>query len=344
MVHRLMRGFSFAIPLGTALLVCSTSGVFGQVSLQQQMPGYAVGAPSSAAISRNRAAQPPAPDMKVVPEDFPKLRLAPGFLVSMNVLDDADFSGSFRVDERGDLSVPVLGRIHVAGETAAEATEQIKKSLQAGQLLNDPQVTLNVVEYTAPEVAILGEVSSPGRYPLLTSRKLIDVLALAGGTTLLAGNEVRIDSSSNPGEPQVVRYSRSANPQLIEGVYVRPGDTVQVKRAGVVYVLGAVNRPGGYVMQEEGTLNILQAISLANGTSVVASTKKIYLMRNNPDGTATFMTVSYKSITQGKHADMQLHATDVLFVPTSSTKSLLINGQGIISAAASASIYAASVQ
>jgi polysaccharide export outer membrane protein len=292
------------------------------------------------------AGRTPAPvlaEMKVVPEDFPKLRLAPGFLVNMSVLDDADFSGVFRVDEKGYLPVPVLGRVYVAGETAAEATEQIRKRLQAEQLLRDPQVTLNVIEYIAPEVAILGEVTVPGKYSLLTSKKLIDVLALAGGTTLLAGNEVRIIPISDPGAPKVVHYSRGTNPEVIEGVYVHPGDTVQVKRAGIVYVMGAVTRPGGYVMQEEGTLNILQAISLANGTTPVASTKNIYLLRNNPDGTSTFMTLSYKGITQGKHSDMQLHATDVLFVPTNRIKESLITSQGIIASVASTAIYVAAV-
>jgi polysaccharide export outer membrane protein len=337
---RVLR-FSTVMLLGCALLVSFSREVLGQITMQQQMPNYSVGSPSPAATSRNQAGitqRSPASEMRIVPEDFPKLKLAPGFLVSLSVLDDTDFSGSFRVDERGDIAIPVLGLIHVAGETAGGATEQIKRKLQAKQMLVDPQVTLNVVEYTAPEVAILGEVSSPGRYPLLASRKLIDVLALAGGTTLLAGNEIRINSSD--GVPRIVQYSRGSSPEPIENVYVQPGDTVQVKRAGVVYVLGAVNRPGGYVMQEEGTLNILQAISLANGTSPVAATKKIYLFRRNSDGTQIDMEVSYKSITRGKSSDLQLHATDVIFVPTSTTKSVLINGQGIVSAAAAAGIYA----
>jgi polysaccharide export outer membrane protein len=239
--------------------------------------------------------------------------------------------------------VPILGTIHVVGETAAEARGQIKKRLLDEQFLNDPQVTLTVVEYTAPEVTIVGEVTSPGKYALLVPRKLVEVLALAGGPTLLAGNEVQIISNSKPAEPVLVHYSKGSDPQTIENVLVYPGDTVQVKRAGIVYVLGAVTRPGGYVMQEDGTLNVLQAISLANGTAATASTKTIYLMRRNADGTGVDIALPYKGITHGKYADVQLQATDVLFVPTSTMKSILINGQGILASAASASIYAVAV-
>ena len=104
---------------------------------------------------------------------------------------------------------------------------------------------------------------------------------------------------------------------------VNPGDTVQMKRAGIVYVLGAVNRPGGYVMQEEGTLNVLQAVSLANGTSIAASSGTIYVLRRNADGTEV-IAVPYQKISRGKSADIQLHPTDVLFVPSSAIKSVLL--------------------
>lgn len=342
-----MRPKLLQVSVCTAVLLTALAEMgVAQVTLQQQMPNYQSGPPSAAAASRNRAGVPigaPNSELRIVPEDFAKLKLAPGFLVSLNVLDDPDFSGSFRVDEQGDINIPILAAVHIAGETAAEAREQIKKRLSAEQILNDPQVTLTIIEYTAPEVTIIGEVSSPGKYPLLVPRELVDVLALAGGPTLLAGNEVQIISSSKPAESVLVHYSRGSNPQSIENVLVHPGDTVQVKRAGIVYVLGAVNRPGGYVMQEDGTLNVLQAISLANGTGPTASMKKIYLLRRNSDGTEVYIELSYKGITRGKYADVQLHATDVLFVPTSAFKSVLTNSQAVLASAASASIYAVAV-
>jgi polysaccharide export outer membrane protein len=285
----------------------------------------------------------PAPELRNIPEDIAGLKLAPGFLLSLNVLDDSDFSGNYRVNERGEIEVPVLGRLHVAGKTTTEVVEQIRKQLLSQQILKDPQVTLTLIEYSAADINILGEVTSPGKYPLLVPRNLIDVLALAGGTTLLAGNQISITRVGKSEEPVTVSYSRGSDPKTIEKVVVHPGDTVQVKRAGIVYVLGAVTRPGGYVMQEEGTLSVLQAVSLANGTTPAASTKKIYLLHRNPDGTGVDMQLLYKGMTQGKYSDVQLRATDVLFVPTSTLKSIFINSQNILSAAASASIYAGTV-
>lgn len=286
----------------------------------------------------------PASELRLVPEDFAKLRLGPGFLVSLNVLDDSDFAGSFRIDDQGNIAVPIIGIVHVAGETPLEAKGQIEKVLLEKQILKHPQAVFTILEYSAPAVTIIGEVASPGRYPLLVPQKLVDVLARAGGPTLLAGNEVQINPGGSGGKPIFVHYSRNADPTKIEDVIIRPGDTVLMKRAGVVYVLGAVNHPGGFVMQEEGKLNILQAISLAYGTSNVASTKTIYLLHKNGDGTEVDISVPYKQIVQGKMGDVQLHATDILYVPTSTTKSVLINTQPIWASAASAGIYAATIQ
>jgi polysaccharide export outer membrane protein len=117
----------------------------------------------------------------VVPGDFVKLKLSPGFLVNLSVLYDSDFTGSYRIDEQGDLTVPIIGTLHVAGETLSEARAQIQRKLVEDQLLKDPQVDLMVLEYAAPDVTIMGEVSTPGKYPLPASGKLLDVLSLAGG-------------------------------------------------------------------------------------------------------------------------------------------------------------------
>lgn len=333
--HNILRFTLFA----TVLSILSPKAGFAQINMQQ-MPGF----PGGAAHSQGRAdaaSTMHATGLGMVPEDFAQLKLAPGFLVNLNVLDDPDFVGDFRIDENGDIHLPTLGPVHVAGETASEARAEIKTVLVKGQILKDPQVTLTVLEYTAPLVTIIGEVAAPGKYPLLAPHKLIDVLALAGGPTVLAGNEVRIVPGTPGGKPVLVHYSKDSNPKAVEDVFVDPGDTVQVKRAGIVYVLGAVNRPGGYVMQEEGTLNVLQAISLANGTSIAASTGTVYMLRRNADGTEVDIALPYKKISRGKAADVQLHATDILYVPTSALKSILTNSQSVLNSAASASIYAA---
>lgn len=327
--------------LAAGVSLTAISGI-GQVSLQRQTQGLS-SASNGAAADRSRIDTSDithSAALVSVPEDFAKLKLAPGFLVRLNVLQDPDFTGEFRVDEKGDLELPVLGLVHVGGETATEAIAQIKTGLITGQILKDPMVTLAVEQYTLPEVAVIGEVTSPGKYPLLAPSKLMDVLALAGGPTLLAGNEIEITSANTALKPVFITYSRSGNTKPINNVMVHPGDTVVVKRAGVVYVLGAVNRPGGYVMQEDGRLSLLEAISLANGTAAAASKKEIYLLRENGDGTEVDLAIPYKKVTQGRYQDMQLRAKDIVYVPSSTVKTIFTNSQSVIASAASASIYA----
>jgi polysaccharide export outer membrane protein len=331
-----------ALLVTSALLTTFAEAGVAQIDMQQR-----IGFQSGVTTSRSRsdvASATRGSGLAAVPADFAQLRLAPGFLLSLNVLDDPDFAGAFRIDEQGDIALPVLGALHVAGETVSEARVQIRRALLENKIINDPQVNLSILEYSAPEVTITGEVANPGKYPLLVPRKLVDVLALAGGTTLLAGNEVQIARGNSDSAPVLVHYSKATDPKTLEDAVVHPGDTVQVKRAGIVYVLGAVTRPGGFVMQEEGTLSVLQAISLASGTSQTAKTSTIYILRRNADGTQVYIALPYKKITKGKSYDVQLHATDVLYVPTSAIKEALIDTQGVLSSAASASIYALTIQ
>lgn len=279
--------------------------------------------------------------LSAVPPDFASLKLAPGFLIGLKVLDDPDFDGEFRVDQQGDLALPIVGAVHVADKTATEARAEIQQKLKSGQILNDPQVNLTVLEYAALEVTIVGEVATPGRFPLFAPRPMTDVLALAGGLSAAAGNEILVTHEGKDAEPVSIHYSRATPPKAGEDTLVRPGDTVQVRRAGIVYVLGAVTRPGGYIMQEDGTLTVLQAISVANGTTLPASVGTIFLLRRGPDGTAVKMELPLSKMQRGKYADMALHATDVLYVPVSKIKAALINSQGILAAATSAGIYTA---
>jgi polysaccharide biosynthesis/export protein len=292
--------------------------------------------PEAGNAARNLALTP-------VPPGFANLKLAPGFLVNLSVLDDPDFDGDYRIDQSGDLALPILGTIHVEGETVPDARTQIQQKLLADGILNSPQVNLTVVQYAALEVTILGEVAIPGRYPLLTPRNLTDVLALAGGLTPAAGNEVQITHAGKDSEPLVLHYSKATASKTVQDTIVQPGDTVQIKRAGIVYVLGAVNRPGGYVMQEDGTLTVLEALSLANGTALPASVGKIYLLRRSGDNAAVRMELPLAKMQRGKDADMRLQATDILYVPQSKLKNIFTSTQGILTAATSASIYAAAV-
>jgi polysaccharide export outer membrane protein len=277
-----------------------------------------------------------------VPEDFSKLKIAPGFLLDIEVFDEPDLSGQLRVADDGNIVLPFAGPVHVVGNTLAEAQQKIQTSLQSAEILKNPQVTLNISQYASTVVTVLGEVNSSGRLQMLAPHSLLDLISFAGGETAMAGNVIQLrHEESGQVKTTSYHYGRSSNGDTISNVMVHNGDTVIVPRAGIVYVLGAVNRPGGFLMQEDGKLDVAQAISLAWGLDLAAKTNIIRVIRRKPDGTFVEFTLSYKDMIGGKITPPQLQEQDIVYVPMSTLKSALLHGTTLIGELSTASIYTA---
>jgi polysaccharide export outer membrane protein len=222
----------------------------------------------------------------------------------------------------------------------------IRQYLITKKMFNDPQVFLEIIGFTSHGVTVSGEVQSPGRISLLAPKPLIDVLALAGGETPAAGGEITIHHKNADGIDAIQKISYSSKVSdsgTAASTLVFPGDTVNVGRAGVIYVLGAVTRPGGYLMVNGGSLSVPEALSLANGTTLVASTRTA-LVVSHSDGTVTRIEIPLDDEQRGKAAPTQLRDGDILYIITSKLKATLINTSNIISSAASAGIYAATAR
>jgi polysaccharide export outer membrane protein len=275
--------------------------------------------------------------LAAIPEDFSKLQLAPGFLLSMDVFDTPEYSFDLRIDTVGNVNIPTVGSVHVGDMTLVEAATKIAAALRDGKILTDPQVNLNVEEYAGRDITVLGEVHSPGRIQMLAPRHLDDVIAMAGGETEYAGKtiEIRHEEGVTP-RTAVIHYSRSIDNQILSDTVVLPGETVTVKRAGIVYVLGAVNRPGGYLMQEDGDLNVTQALSLAYGTTMPAAVGSMRLIRKKDDGRVEEIPIPYREMVKGNVAPLRLEAEDVIYVPVSKMKVAL--GSSLANAAAAAAV------
>ena len=125
--------------------------------------------------------------MIVVPEDFSKITLSPGFLLTMQVYDMPEISTDLRVDGHGDVSVPMSGKVRVAGLTLPEAEHAIEQRLAEKQILRNPEINLDVAQYAADNVSVIGEVQTPGRIQLLAPHNLPDVLAMVGEKRNLPG-------------------------------------------------------------------------------------------------------------------------------------------------------------
>ena len=275
------------------------------------------------------------------PEDFDKAQIVPGSLLSMDVYDVAELSGvTLRVDAKGDVSVPTLGSVHVAGLTVPEVQDAIAKGLKAGEILVAPVVRVNMVQYAAGYITVLGEVQNPGRYQVIARRSLGDVLGFAGGETLAAGDDIEVQHAV-PGRAPVVHHvhhpQHDATMEL-QNIAVEPGDAVMVHRAGVVYVMGAVNRPGGYLMVNDGKLDIYQALSLAGGTALDAARNGMYIIRPHDEVYET-IKVPFASLAKRPQSEVQLELNDVLYVPRSNWKVTLLDGSSIIGAAVGSAVY-----
>jgi len=278
----------------------------------------------------------------ILPKDFSQIRIEPGDLLSVNVYDTPELTDAYRVDPAGDLRLPLCGKVKVQGLTASEAAKLLETTLKDDQVLNRPQVNVDVQQYAGHYVTVLGEVSSPGQVTAIAPTKLSEILAQVGGLTPLAGTRIRIRSGSDDSAPdEEAPYSRSDGNQQTGAILVRPGDTVIVPRAGIIYVLGAVTHPGGYLMQEDGKLNVAEALALSGGTLLAAKTSGLRVIRRNPDGTVLDFSLSYDGIAKGSQTPIELQAQDIVYVPMSKLKATLTDATAILSAATSAVIYTA---
>lgn len=274
-----------------------------------------------------------------VPEDFASLKLAPGFLLNVVVYDETDFSGPTRVDNDGNIHLAFLKPVHVAGDTVSQAKDVLEKAFMDQGILKHPQVSIDVQQFATTTATVMGEVQNPGKVELLKPHSLLDVIGMTGGETPTAGNVIELKRADGDPPTKSYHYSRGGDATEIRDVMVHPGDTVIVKRAGIVYVLGAVNRPGGYTMQEQGELNVAQAISLAQGLTLQAKVGGLRVVQKQADGKMVEVPVSYKKMMDGKQPPMNLEAGDIVYVPVSKVKTVLGSTTGVVGQTTAAAIY-----
>ena len=110
-------------------------------------------------------------------------------------------------------------------------------------------------------------------------------------------------------------------------------------RAGIVYVLGEVTKPGGYVLNGNGGVTVMQAVAAAGGPSRLASVGGTKMLRRTPTGLQE-VPVRLKDIMHAKAPDVPVQAEDIIFVPNSRIKTVLNSGQ-LLTSLGTAAIYQA---
>ncbi len=249
-----------------------------------------------------------------------------------------------RVTDSGEISLPLIGRLKVLGLTPPEAAAAIEQAYASRQFVMHPQVSVFVEEYATQSVSVLGEVEHPGTFPLITAHSVMDVLALAGGLTPAADRHITIQhrTPSRGGHDQAAKEEvflpNNSSTALSDERAVYPGDIVLVPKAGVVYVLGDVGRPGGYIMQDDSTLTVLQAVAMAAGTNRTAAEGRARLIRRSASGFVE-MPLPLRDMQKGKAPDIALQHDDILWVPFSYGKNFAVSGATIVGSAGSAAVY-----
>jgi polysaccharide biosynthesis/export protein len=241
------------------------------------------------------------------------------------------------IDLKGSINLPVAGRIQASGLTTEQLEAAIAERLK--KVLVKPDVSVYLAEMRSQPVSLLGQVQTPGVHQLQGQKNLFEVLSLAGGLRQEAGPVINITrrlewgpiplpSASND---STGRYSvasvdvksvmNATNPA--ENILVMPNDVISVPKADTIYVIGAVKKPGAYVLGEHHTLSALQVLALAEGTDKTAATQDAKIMRVLPDSNdRAEIPVDLRNILSGKTPDVPLTADDILFVPVSKAKAV----------------------
>lgn len=252
----------------------------------------AVGAQQPAKLTPVKAAKAAATPAQPLPEastaqpaDYRLEALGMGDMIRVSVFRNPDLTTEARVSERGTIMFPLIGEISVTGLTPTQVSKQIADKLRAGRFVVDPEVTVSIAQVNSRQVAVLGNVQKPGRYPLdATTAKVTDLIALAGGIAPTGSDQITVMTTRNGKterrEIDLAAMIRSGD--LSQNLELQAGDTLYVGRAPMVYVTGEVTRAGAYRVEKDMT--VMQAIALGGGITPRGTERGIRIHRKNGDG------------------------------------------------------------
>lgn len=266
------------------------------------------------------------------------LLIGPGDQLHIQVLNTPELDETARVTDAGDLRLILGGDIMLRLLTPGQAAQKIEQRLRQELIMYNPRVLVTVVSYSTQNVTVFGQVIRPGSYPVDTPRSVLDVLAQAGGFTELGDHHIIVERHGS-GERTIFYIPNTPEELTHVNLIVGPGDKVIVPKTGIVYVLGDVNRAGGYPMNDnESGLTVVSAVALAGGTAHSAVPSAAKLIRRDAAG-AHGTPLPLSAMQKGKKPDEPLQDGDIIYVPFSYLRNAALGLTGIAASAASAVIY-----
>jgi polysaccharide export outer membrane protein len=248
--------------------------------------GTAAPAPVVAPARAGTTTATPAPAVAPTIATTEQYRIGAGDTLHITVYQSPDLSIDARVNEAGDISYPLLGRVNLGGLTINAAEARLAQALKKGEIVKEPQVIIVVTNVRANQVNVLGQVGKPGRFALdLAGMRLTEVISLAGGVIAGAGSDTVVLIGRRNG--QAFRYEADL-PKIFgpggsnDDIVVMPGDTIWVDRAPQIYLYGEIQHPGA--MRLERGMTVMQAIAAGGGATPRGTLKGLKITRRGPDG------------------------------------------------------------
>jgi len=345
-IRRLIPSRCFLLVTFAIAVVASAS------SASAQFAGPAVTSPPVAAGVSTTAAT----------SDFPAVRIEPGDIISISTVGVPELtttsltsSGSIapttgggfvqgiKVGADGEIALPYLGSVKIAGLTPSQAGKFLAASLEKGGFLVDPEISVQLVDSPTRAITVLGEVLKPSPIPAFGHIRLLDALSACGGLTPFASHTITI---RRPGQSDPITVELGTDPKTANAadVPLMAGDTVIVSKVGSVFVLGYVKTPQAIPLSGNSPVTVLRALTMAGGINYGAGLSKARIIRTTADNQQVEIRLDLKKIMFGKQQDVTLVSNDILLVPSNAFKAgMAAAGVGLLSSVIYGAVETAAV-
>jgi polysaccharide export outer membrane protein len=242
-----------------------------------------------------------------------------------------------RLSTAGEINLPMVGRVQAAGMTVQQLEIELTERLKV--FIRQPDIAVSVTQFRSQPVSVIGSVRSPGVVQLEGRKSLIEVLSLVGGMQPDASSKITITRSKEWGaiplpastiDPITSSSIAEVNFRSIvdathpeQNIQILPNDVISIPRAKVVYALGQVRKPGGFVLNDRDQISIIQLLAMAEGLAPTANSKDGKIIRPVPGSELVEIAVNLKDMLDGKSKDVMLQPEDILFVPDNYAKGAL---------------------
>ncbi len=246
-------------------------------------------------------------------------KIGPKDLLELTVIGFQELNRQYRVSEEGKIGLPYLGEISVEGLSRSELEKKLTQILKE-KYLENPQVTVTIVEFQSRRVFLIGAVTTPGPYELMGRLTLLKLISQAGGLTPEAGNEIIVMRQLPDGQKTSLKIS--VEDLILKGdasldIQLQADDIVSIPVDKIIkiYVTGQVREPGALSVKSSNIPTLLRAIAQAGGFTERASKGNVVIKRIDEKGKETRIKVDVGDIMKGKKNDVQLQENDVVIVP-----------------------------